>query len=70
MKNKMKPFIFTLILLIQPVKTTQKFTGLSKVVRNLQFFFEGQAKMMKSRKQVFLHQSNTVLSFIIIKHDQ
>ena len=55
MKNKMKypilkPLIFTLImvLLIQPVKTTQKFTASFKSCAESSSFFEGQAKMMKN----------------------
>ena len=55
MKNKMKypilkPLIFTLImfLLIQPVKTTQKFTAAFKSCAESSIFFEGQAKMMKN----------------------
>ena len=82
MKNKMKypilkPLIFTLIMffLIQPVKTTQIFTATCKSCAESSIFFEGQAKMMKNEvlnleKKVFLHQSNNVLSFAIIKHDQ
>ena len=55
MKNKMKypilkPLIFTLImvLLIQPVKTTQKFAAAFKSCAESSIFFEGQAKMMKN----------------------
>ena len=55
MKNKMKypilkPLIFTLImvLLIHPIKTTQKFTAAFKSCAESSIFFEGQAKMMKN----------------------